>query len=602
MKNLIKRLIVVLVSFLALALIVVIALVLLVDPNKYRDQIAAKASESLNQDLRINGELSWSVWPSLAVELNDVELDNPDHFNARNMLTAERIAVSMELGPMMKNEIEINSMSLENATLTIITTAEGISNIDHLLDGGESAGSENEQDTAVRSGKIQLQNVTLILLDEKTAGRQELIIRNAQLDKFEVDTELPFSLEADLLDGGNPVLIDFRSTGKLTMPSGNTPISMRDFEIRGSLSGIGEDFRLHGDISLDTRNGLLIEFSDGSGSLDGDEFSLTASLLSGDISKIGFSLNSNYIDLDRMFGGSTEGTTAPSSTEDDLQWIRETDLDGRIDFKQVRFNQMDINDMTARISSSGGLLDVDPFSATTFGGQIEGSLAIDLNKTPVDVQLSTVFSAMDLGALSEHLTGTELVIATGDLSMDLAGAGLDPTALLSSLSGSGQYVLESGELLGMDINALIDEVLGDRSVAGFEHAFAGSTGFDLMAGEITANAGMLGTPGLTLQTEAFDLTGDGVVDLGAGNLNYKMQLQLKGELKDRVAREISLLKNGMIPLTVSGGLEAPSIGFDSSTLVQSAVDDEVDRAKNRLLNKLFGGDEEEESGNEPDGG
>jgi AsmA protein len=567
--------------FLLIVIFAVAALILLIDPNDYREQITAKASESLAQDLRINGEMSWSFWPSLALQLDEVELDNPNNFERRNMLSADEISVSLELAPLLSREFVIKRVDLRNADVTIVTRKDGISNLDHILTSSASA-ERSDEDGGIRSGPVRLENVSITLLDEATDSSQLLDIDLAQLDYYAANENLPFSIDADVSDGGNQVLTGVVATGEVVIPSDNTPITVSNLDLSAALSGLSDQFNLEGNVSIDTRNGLLVEMKNGTAQLDGETFSLAASLRSGDISSIGFDISGDSLDLDRLLGTDTGAETPTTSVEEDLEWLKTTDLNGNINIESVRFNNMDLADVSARITSKAGRLTVAPFSATAFGGRIEGSLEVDLNQSPVQVRFSPVLSDMDIGALSEHLTGTRLVESQGDLALDLSGAGLEPSSLLGTLSGGGEYALSAGELLGIDLNALIDDLLTAPSLQAFDQAFAGSTSFSQMAGELTARDGVLETPGLMMQSDNFDVSGEGAVDLATETLDYSLNLQLKGELKDRLAAKSSMLKSGLIPLRIHGSLVEPSVGFDASAMVTSQVSSKVDEAKDEV--------------------
>ena len=227
--------------FLLIVIFVAAGLILLVDPNDYRDEITAKASDALAQELRINGELSWSFWPSFALELDQVELDNPENFEPRNMLTADQLAISLEIGPLLRREIQIKRVDLRNAEMTIVTREDGISNLDHILNSSSSEG-ESADGVGLRSGPVRLENVDLTVLDETTDSSQRLEILLAELDYYAADEELPFTIAGDVFDGGNPVLSDLSASGEVVIPSDNSPIRVLNLDLAGALSGLSDHF------------------------------------------------------------------------------------------------------------------------------------------------------------------------------------------------------------------------------------------------------------------------------------------------------------------------------------------------------------------------
>ncbi|MCI5061619.1 MAG: AsmA family protein, partial [Algiphilus sp.] len=77
------------------------AAALLFDPNDYRDQIAQAVSDQTGREFRIEGPLSLSVFPWLAVDAGAMELANAKGFEEDGPFARfERAAVGIELMPL----------------------------------------------------------------------------------------------------------------------------------------------------------------------------------------------------------------------------------------------------------------------------------------------------------------------------------------------------------------------------------------------------------------------------------------------------------------------------------------------------------------------
>ena len=67
-----------------------IAVVVFVDPNDYKDDIAKAVRDRTGRDLKLDGNLSLSVFPWLAIETGHAELGNPPGFGAGPFMPSNR--------------------------------------------------------------------------------------------------------------------------------------------------------------------------------------------------------------------------------------------------------------------------------------------------------------------------------------------------------------------------------------------------------------------------------------------------------------------------------------------------------------------------------
>ena len=76
MRSILKFVLVVGGLLVGLVLLAVMAIYFLFDVNQYRDEIAEALSEETGREVRLDGQLSLSVFPRLAITTEDVTIGN----------------------------------------------------------------------------------------------------------------------------------------------------------------------------------------------------------------------------------------------------------------------------------------------------------------------------------------------------------------------------------------------------------------------------------------------------------------------------------------------------------------------------------------------
>ena len=107
MKKLMKWIMAIVAVVVVLLLVATLVLPMVVDPNDYKDEISAAVTKKTGRDLTIGGDIKWSVFPSIGLELSDVTLGNPNGFGEQPMLDIGEAGVSVKFLPLLKRQVEV---------------------------------------------------------------------------------------------------------------------------------------------------------------------------------------------------------------------------------------------------------------------------------------------------------------------------------------------------------------------------------------------------------------------------------------------------------------------------------------------------------------
>ena len=191
MKKFLKWLLAIVAVVVVLLVVASIVLPMVVDPNNYKDEISAAVSEKTGRDLTIGGEIKWSVFPSIGLELSDVTLGNPDGFGDQPMLDIGEAGISVKFLPLLKRQVEVGEVSMSDVSIYLSRKADGKNNWEDL--GGAAAG-----DTATSTG-------TGRGVDSFVVSGIEISNAKVTLNDVDQTTELKaFDLKASNIELGRP--------------------------------------------------------------------------------------------------------------------------------------------------------------------------------------------------------------------------------------------------------------------------------------------------------------------------------------------------------------------------------------------------------------
>lgn len=173
MKSLSKLLGLVIVGLLVLIVGAGFALTHLIDPNDYKDEIRSLVQDKTGYDLQIDGDIGWSLFPWLGLELNDTRLARLD-MHEQPFANVRLLALSVKVMPLLRKEIRMSDIRIEGLDLQLVRNAKGDSNWEA---SDAEAGTPASPATAADAPQEPVTPPTSIKLEIDS-----LIVNSARLD------------------------------------------------------------------------------------------------------------------------------------------------------------------------------------------------------------------------------------------------------------------------------------------------------------------------------------------------------------------------------------------------------------------------------------
>jgi len=192
--------------FLGLLLIIValgFALTHLFDPNDYKDEIRQLARDKANLELTLKGDIGWSLFPWLGLELTDAtlaSLSTPDQPFADLRL----LGLSVRVLPLLRKEVQMSDIRIDGLNLNLQRDEKGRSNWEDV--GKPASGVTAANDTPAATGSAAPAASPPPEPNESSQPLKldidSLIVNSARIDYHDAQKGQQFSAESIQLTTG----------------------------------------------------------------------------------------------------------------------------------------------------------------------------------------------------------------------------------------------------------------------------------------------------------------------------------------------------------------------------------------------------------------
>jgi uncharacterized protein involved in outer membrane biogenesis len=198
-----------------------------------KDELLARAQQQIGREVTVE-DISVGVWPGIGASLKNVTLADDPAFSSEPFARVADLRVNVKLLPLLRKQVEVKRLVLNEVSVTLISDENGVRNIDSMIPAGSGSeeASSSEQGAAAAA-------LVLAFADVKD-GRVRYVDRATGLDhtvsdidftasNVSLDTEVTFQLSASLLSQETDVRVSGRAG----------PVG--EFETTADLAGVPVD-------------------------------------------------------------------------------------------------------------------------------------------------------------------------------------------------------------------------------------------------------------------------------------------------------------------------------------------------------------------------
>jgi AsmA protein len=283
--------------------------------------------------------------------------------------------------------------------------------------------------------------------------------------------------------------------------------------------------------------------------------------------------------------------------------IRGLNANGSFKIARAYLSGMEFTDLELGLQSSGGKLRLHPIAAVLYDGTYNGDVRIDASRDIPSISVNERLADVNLASLAKAMFDQDNISGTIHGSFVLSGAGRNLAAIRQDLDGDMSIELNDGAWEGTDV---WHQLRMARAMFRQEPTpppdLPARTEFTSVSATGKVTDGIFRNDDLLVELPFLQLTGKGIVDLPAAQVNYSVEARVfdKPELMAGISEaELADFTKTVVPIKITGPLASPSVRPDIEAIfqqqVEGALEEQKEELKNRLIERLLGGDEKEQA-------
>lgn len=452
-----------LVALVILVLLAALALVFLVDANRFKPRIEALAKDQ-GIALEMNGDLGWDLWPSVGVAVNDVRvaaLEVPD----QPIAELKQASLMLALMPLFSGDFQVDHIAVDGAVISLKVDANGNGNWEALSKSDQPTPSTQPEPAGDANLKLDIERISLsnsnVNYSDAQSG-QSIVLRDINLTMNDVNTRNePFALDLSFVmelaqAGADKLVLQAALKNTLSVDSAINDIKLEDgklqLEIIGTdtaevaldyslvLADLQKELTYQGNLTLNEMNarkllsalgteletankGALgkVAFSSGVNGdskkvkldnlklvLDNTHFSGSIGITDFSTSALKLVLDGDEINVDDYLPPPSEApkeTVAAAPAEDTLlplESLRGLNINAKLALKKMIFNKIALEDIALQVLAKNGMIEQN-LTAKAYAGVINAKGQLDARGQQAQVQFDAGVEGLELEPLLKDM-------------------------------------------------------------------------------------------------------------------------------------------------------------------------------------------------------
>ena len=545
------------------------ALVLLVNPNDFRDYMVRQVEDRSGYQLQLSGPLRWHVWPRLSILSGRMALTAPGA--EVPLVRADNMRLDVSLLPLLSHQLKVKQVMLKGAVVQLTPQSEEVRVNNAPIAPKDTVTPQAPKGSGWSFDIAALQMVDSVLVFQHNDDEQ-ITVRDIRL---QMEQDEHHQATVDFSGHINRNQRDLTLRFAAQVQAGNYPhtldaqLSHIDWQLQGA------DLPVQG---IKGRGAFNARWQEAEKKLSFSHLTMTAndSDVAGEGSVIldtyltwALNLHSNTLNLDNLLVrndplthenklNSARGMptlSRPVIAEDIAQppyaELTAFNSDLSLSAKAVTWRGMHFNDVAVKATNQQGLLTLSQLEGQSDGGRISLPGTLDAREVPAKAHFQPLLDNIQISTLLKAFHYP--LVATGQLSLqgDLTGNVIDAQHIRHDWQGRASITLKDARSEGLNFQQLVQQAIERENDIDGQEEFENATRLDELTSQAALNNGILTLQAMNGQSPLLALEGNGALDLAKETCDVQFTVRVTGGRKGNNAL-VESLKNTAIPLRIYG--------------------------------------------------
>lgn len=568
------------------------ALVLLVNPNDFRNYMVQEVAQRSGYQLKLDGPLRWHVWPQLSILSGRMALTAPGA--SEPVVRADNMRLDVALMPLLSHQLQVKQVMLKGAVIQLTAKTEAVRNQNAPVVPHDNTLPQAPQDRGWSYDVRKLQVADSVLFFQHENGEQ-VTVRDIRLQMEQDDNHLA---TVDFSGRVNRDQRDLTLSFTAQVQGGDYPHSLKadfsqlNWQVRGA--------ELPPD-GLSGQGSLQASWIEEAKKLDFNNLNLTAndsaitgngSVVLGDKPDWVLNLQATTLNLDSLLAQSAaanEGNAdqrgqsqprqlrpviADSDIQQDYHSLLGFNGQLALSAEQVQWRGMRFSQVKSDITNQQGLLTVKQLQGNLGEGRLSLPGVLDVRGNTSHAAFQPQLDNVEIGTILQAFNYP--ISLTGKLSLngDFSGPRIDADDFRRHWQGQAQLQMKDTRTEGLNFQQLVQQAVARSTNVQAQENFDNATQLDALSSDLTLNNGQITLNGLQGQSAMMALTGQGNLNLQAENCDMHFNVRVLGGWKGE-SKLIDRLKQTAIPLRIYGKWQSLSYSLQVDQILRKQLQDEA---------------------------
>ncbi|MFK8010767.1 MAG: AsmA family protein [Marinicellaceae bacterium] len=245
MKKLVKWLLRIVLSLVILVILAAFIIPMVIDPNDYKENIAEKIEQQIGRPAQLNGNIEWSVFPWLALTINEISIDNEAGFTGEKFASINQLSARVKLLPLISKNIEVGSIVINEAHFTLQVSASGKSNWQGILDHVSQSSTDTEptdSSSTLNIQGVQIKNTSIDYSDKQSSTQANISKMSMDMSEIAIDklVKTDISMHINMPESGFDADLNSDLSIHNLLNNAGIKVDINGFKLNGQLSSSSE--------------------------------------------------------------------------------------------------------------------------------------------------------------------------------------------------------------------------------------------------------------------------------------------------------------------------------------------------------------------------